>query len=57
MTDLVIPEDGMKITRDTTLKPGVYFLPNGIEVGADNITLDGNGALLIGSDFKGAACA
>ncbi len=53
MTELVIPEDGMKITRDTTLRPGVYFLPNGIEVGADNITLDGNGALLIGDDFKG----
>src|SRR6266542_2472533 len=44
----ITPEDGMKITRDTRLAPGVYFLPHGIEVGADHVTLDGNGALLIG---------
>ena len=43
----------MKLTRDTTLAPGVYFLPNGIELAADNITLNGNGALLIGDGFKG----
>ncbi len=51
--NLTIPEDGMKLIRDTTLAPGVYFLPNGIELAADNITLNGNGALLIGDSFKG----
>lgn len=43
----------MKITRDVKLLPGVYFLPNGIQIDADNITLDGNGALIIGQNFKG----
>jgi parallel beta-helix repeat protein len=53
LSDLVTPIDGMKLTRDTTLAPGVYFLPNGIELAADNIALNGNGALLIGDGFKG----
>ena len=53
MTNFVVPEDGMKITRDTVLQPGVYFLPNGIDVATDNITLDGNGALLVGDAFQG----
>ena len=48
MAELTTPEDGMKITRDTVFAPGVYYVPNGIEIGADGITLDGNGALLIG---------
>jgi parallel beta-helix repeat protein len=51
MTDLVIPEDGMQISRDTTFAPGVYYLPKGIEIVADDVTLDGNGALLIGNNF------
>lgn len=53
MSNLITPEDGMKLTRDTAFAPGVYFLPNGIELAADNITLNGNGALLIGDGFKG----
>lgn len=53
MATLTTPEDGMKITRDTVFAPGVYDLPNGIEIAADNITLDGNGALLVGNRFKG----
>jgi parallel beta-helix repeat protein len=53
MTELVIPEDGMQISCDTTLRPGVYFLPSGIDIVADNVTLDGNGALLIGDRFTG----
>ncbi len=43
----------MRITRDATLAPGVYYLPQGIEIAADNVTLDGNGALLVGADFNG----
>jgi parallel beta-helix repeat protein len=53
MAELTTPEDGMKLTRDTMFAPGVYFLPNGIDIAADNVTLDGNGALLIGDNFKG----
>lgn len=43
----------MTLTRDTTLAPGVYFLPRGIEIAADGVTLDGNGATLVGADFHG----
>jgi parallel beta-helix repeat protein len=50
---LTTPEDGMTLTGDTTFAPGVYFVPNGIEIAADDITLDGNGALLVGDGFKG----
>ncbi|MCS7057054.1 MAG: right-handed parallel beta-helix repeat-containing protein [Thermoflexales bacterium] len=53
MAELVIPEDGMSITRDTVLRPGVYHLPNGLSIAKDGVTLDGNGALIIGDDFKG----
>jgi parallel beta-helix repeat protein len=51
----VTPEDGMKITRDTKLVPGVYFLPHGIEIAADGVTLDGNGALIVGDDSESEA--
>lgn len=53
MADLVIPEDGMVIERDTTLHPGVYYLPNGLFIAEDGVTLDGNGALIIGKDGEG----
>jgi hypothetical protein len=53
MVESIKPEDGMQIARDTTFEPGVYFLPHGIEIVADHVTLDGNGALLIGDDFQG----
>src|SRR5512141_1989976 len=53
MAQLVIPEDGMIIMNDTTFAPGVYYLPHGIEIGADHVTLDGNGALLIGDSLQG----
>ncbi len=49
----IIPEDGMTLTRDTVLQPGVYFLPNGITIDRDSVTLDGNGALLIGDTGQG----
>lgn len=49
----IIPQDGMKIDRDTRLKRGVYYLPHGIEIVKDGVTLDGNGALLIGDGFAG----
>ena len=39
-TDTVIPTNGMQITRDTTLAPGVYELPDGITIAADNVTVE-----------------
>jgi len=48
-----IPSDAMYITEDTIFKPGVYYVPNGIIVLEDGITLDGNGALLIGKERNG----
>ncbi|MCL5998178.1 MAG: right-handed parallel beta-helix repeat-containing protein [Chloroflexi bacterium] len=53
MAEWLTPEDGMTITRDSMLAPGVYYLPHGIDIGADHVTLDGNGALLIGDDTHG----
>ena len=45
---MLTPTDGIIITRDTVLNPGVYLLPSGITLAADQMTLDGNGAVLIG---------
>src|SRR6185436_15233896 len=49
----LIPTDGMVITRDTIFAPGVYLLPEGISIAADEVTLDGNGALLVGRGREG----
>jgi parallel beta-helix repeat protein len=46
--ECVIPYDGMIITEDTIFCSGEYELPNGISIGADNIVLDCNGAILNG---------
>jgi parallel beta-helix repeat protein len=47
----VIPTDGMILTEDTEFAPGVFHLPNGIRIGADNIIVQGSamsgGTLLI----------
>jgi parallel beta-helix repeat protein len=44
----------MKISTNLTLKPGVYDLPAGLKITADNLILDGNGAVLVGHDRQGA---
>lgn len=49
----VVPTDGMAIREDTRLAPGVYHLPNGLTIEADGVTLDGGGAVLVGSDRQG----
>ena len=49
----VKPTNGMVITEDIRLEPGVYCLPDGLSFGGDDITLDGNGAHLVGSDHQG----
>lgn len=52
---LVTPTDGMTITQDTRLAPGVYVLPRGLTIAADHITLDGGGALIVSQEHTGAA--
>jgi hypothetical protein len=52
-TGWVVPQDGMVLRQDTTFAPGVYFLPSGLSIEADGITLDGNGAVLVGQDRQG----
>lgn len=51
----VVPVDGMVITEDTTFVPGVYLLRQGIIIGADGVTLDGGGVLLVNATHEGAA--
>jgi parallel beta-helix repeat protein len=45
--------NGLRITNDTQLEPKVYLLPEGITIDADNITLDGQGATILGMDKAG----
>ena len=33
-----VPEDGAEIRGDVTLAPGVYWLPAGLTIAADNLT-------------------
>ena len=40
----------LRIDRDTQLEPKVYLLPEGITIDADNVTLDGQGATIMGTD-------
>ena len=47
MRENVIPVDGMVITEDTRLAPGVYALRDGLKIAADGITLEGAGVLLV----------
>ena len=49
----VIPSDGMIITEDTEFAPGVYALPNGVSIGADNVTVQGSGTLIISAQQEG----
>jgi parallel beta-helix repeat protein len=53
MNENVIPLDGLRLTEDTRLAPGVYSLSQGLVVDADNVTLDGVGALLVNQDHRG----
>jgi parallel beta-helix repeat protein len=42
--------NGLTINKDTKLEPQVYLLPEGITIDSDNVTLDGNGATIMGTD-------
>ena len=45
--------NGIRINKDTRLEPKVYFLPEGITIDSNNVTLDGQGATIMGSDKTG----
>lgn len=52
---MVIPKPGMIIKEDTVFKPGVYDFrdQDGLIIATDNITIDGNGAVLQGGFSSG----
>ena len=50
----VEPTDGMIITQNTVFEPGIYVLPRGITIAADGVTVNGNGALLMGHERAGS---
>jgi parallel beta-helix repeat protein len=52
---LIRPTDSLIIEQDAKFAPGVYYVPNGIIIDEDNVTLDGNGAILVGKDKNGMA--
>jgi parallel beta-helix repeat protein len=45
--------NGLLIENDTQLEPKIYFLPEGITIDSDNVTLDGQGAIILGMDKTG----
>ena len=45
--------NGLRIEKDTQLEPKVYLLPEGITIDSDNVTLDGQGATILGTDKTG----
>jgi parallel beta-helix repeat protein len=55
MQSQVKPTNGMTITEDTQFAPGVYALPDGIRIGADNITVSGENTTIIHTAHDGAA--
>jgi parallel beta-helix repeat protein len=42
--------DGLSIHKDTQLEPKLYVFPEGITIDSDNVTLDGHGATIMGTD-------
>src|SRR6266487_2158280 len=45
--------NGLTVNKDTQLEPKVYLLPEGITIDADDVTLDGHGATITGTDKTG----
>ncbi len=50
---LVPTNGGLVIRENTRLEPGVYYLPEGIIIEAPGVTLDGNGATILGDNRQG----
>src|SRR5262245_52019565 len=53
MNEQVIPVDGLCITEDTRLAPGVYALSRGLIIEADNVVLDGTGTHIVDQSRRG----
>jgi hypothetical protein len=49
----VTPTDGMVIMASTSLTPGVYSLPHGLSIGANDVELNMTGVTLIGEARPG----
>ncbi|MCX7848130.1 MAG: right-handed parallel beta-helix repeat-containing protein [bacterium] len=49
----VTPRSGLRITTDTVLEPGQYLCPGGIDIAADNISVEATGVHLIGAGRTG----
>lgn len=47
MPENVTPTNGMTITEDTTFAEGVFFVPDGLRIAADGISVQGNNTTLI----------
>lgn len=45
--------NGIRMNRDTQLEPKVYLLPEGITIDSDDVTLDGQGGTILGTDKTG----
>ena len=50
---MITPIDNMEIYEDTIFSPGIYYMPGGIRIKSDNVIVDGNNALLVGSYRNG----
>jgi len=46
--------DELRINKDTQLEPSVYLLPGGITIDSDDVTVDGRGATIMGTDRMGS---
>lgn len=53
MRTQVQPTNGMILSEDTAFAPGVYVLPDGIRIAADNVTIQGSGATIVSADQTG----
>jgi parallel beta-helix repeat protein len=45
--------NGLRVEKDTQLERKVYLLPGGITIDSDDVTLDGQGATILGTDKTG----
>ncbi len=50
---MLTPTNLLRIDRDVTFEPGIYFLPDGLHITASDLTVDGNGATLVGTGQEG----
>ena len=54
MRENVIPTDGMIITESVRFAPGVYAVPSGVTIAADDVTVEGDQTLLVSAGHEGA---